>query len=90
MCVCILDGKVIGNKEMLHDVLAESLGFPDWYGRNLDALHDCLTDVKEETEIRLRNESVLIAQLGNYAAALSKVIAVSAGENDRIKYIIEE
>lgn len=86
MRVCILDGKVIEDKEMLHDILAESLGFPDWYGRNLDALHDCLTDVQEETEIRLRNESDLIGHLGNYAAALAKVIAAAAEENERIKY----
>lgn len=24
--------------------LGKALGFPEWYGRNLDALHDCLTD----------------------------------------------
>lgn len=24
--------------------LGKSLRFPEWYGRNLDALHDCLTD----------------------------------------------
>ncbi len=24
--------------------LGTALGFPDWYGHNLDALHDCLTD----------------------------------------------
>lgn len=25
--------------------LGKDLGFPDWYGANLDALHDCLTDL---------------------------------------------
>ena len=25
--------------------LAECLQFPDWFGHNLDALHDCLTDL---------------------------------------------
>ena len=24
--------------------IGNALGFPDWYGHNLDALHDCLTD----------------------------------------------
>ena len=24
--------------------LGEALNFPDWYGANFDALHDCLTD----------------------------------------------
>lgn len=30
-------------KSALRD-LGRSLGFPDWYGANLDALYDCLTD----------------------------------------------
>lgn len=29
----------------LHDAFAANLGFPDYYGRNLDALADCLYDV---------------------------------------------
>ena len=29
----------------LHRELANALAFPDYYGHNLDALHDCLTDV---------------------------------------------
>lgn len=29
--------------EVLHE-LGRALGFPAWYGGNLDALHDCLTD----------------------------------------------
>ncbi len=28
-----------------HLALQEALGFPEFYGRNLDALHDCLTDL---------------------------------------------
>lgn len=27
-----------------HDAIAAALGFPGYYGRNLDALYDCLTD----------------------------------------------
>ena len=26
----------------LHDVLKKAFGFPDYYGKNLDALWDCL------------------------------------------------
>lgn len=90
MCICILDGNVIRDREMLHDILADSLGFPDWYGRNLDALHDCLTDVQEETQIRIQNGTGMDSHLGTYAAALRKVLAVSAEENQKIQYIVEE
>lgn len=75
---------------MLHDTLAETLDFPEWYGRNLDALHDCLTDIREETEIQIRNEKALAEHLGNYALVLKKVIRMSAKENDRIKWEADE
>ena len=32
-------------KEDLLDRIAEALSFPDWFGRNWDALEDCLTDL---------------------------------------------
>ena len=33
----------ISDWESFHDVFAETLGFPSFYGRNLDAWIDCLT-----------------------------------------------
>lgn len=33
-------------RQQLHAALAEALRFPDWYGNNLDALYDCLTDLR--------------------------------------------
>ncbi|MBQ1251979.1 MAG: barstar family protein, partial [Firmicutes bacterium] len=42
--------------EQIHEYLAEKLNFPDYYGKNLDALYDCLTDINEETEIQLSAE----------------------------------
>ena len=44
-----LDGKLI--KENGHDYLAEALNFPDYYGKNLDALYDCLTEISCEIEL---------------------------------------
>lgn len=86
MRICILDGERILDKDMLHDTLAGAMDFPDWYGRNLDALYDCLTDMPEEIEIRIRNENALTEHLGNYAAALKKVISAAAEENYRIRW----
>ena len=42
--------------EDLHRALAEGLHFPAWYGGNLDALHDCLTDLNEPTELIVRGD----------------------------------
>jgi hypothetical protein len=35
----------VQSREALLDALAGALGFPDWFGRNWDALEDCLTDL---------------------------------------------
>ena len=32
----------------MHDVIRESLDFPDYYGRNWDAFYDCITDMLYE------------------------------------------
>ena len=35
----------LADRELAHTYLAGSLSLPAWYGRNLDALYDCLTDI---------------------------------------------
>lgn len=53
---CIkIDGKLI--KKDGHDYLKKALNFPDYYGKNLDALYDCLTDIGVDTEIILKNKN---------------------------------
>lgn len=37
-----IDGARITGRESFHDAFAEALGFPDWYGRNMDAWIDCM------------------------------------------------
>ena len=44
-----LDGKLI--KEKGHDYLMEALNFPEYYGKNLDALYDCLCEISCEIEL---------------------------------------
>ena len=41
----ILDGNILADAAKVHDYLKEMLQFPEYYGKNLDALHDCLTDL---------------------------------------------
>lgn len=44
MKVVVLDAGMLKEKKQAHQYLKETLGFPAYYGNNLDALHDCLTD----------------------------------------------
>ena len=85
MRICIVDGNEVKSRDMLHNTLSESLDFPEWYGRNLDALYDCLTDVRDEVEIQLWNMDSLEKNLGNYAKVFVKVIHAAAGDNSKIR-----
>lgn len=40
-----LDLSNVADEEAFHDIVAAKLEFPAYYGRNLDALWDCLTDL---------------------------------------------
>ena len=48
-----LNGNDITNREQLHDALSEALELPEGYGRSLDALYDCLTDLSVPTTIHV-------------------------------------
>ncbi|MGH3853656.1 MAG: barstar family protein [Pseudonocardiaceae bacterium] len=45
--VAHLVGPVASKAEAL-EAIGVALSFPAWYGRNLDALHDCLADLSGE------------------------------------------
>ena len=55
MKIIEIDGKSIKNDG--HKYLKKVFDFPDYYGNNLDALYDCLTDIGAPTEIRLKNKN---------------------------------
>ena len=40
-----IDCNAIQSRESFHQVFASALSFPEWYGSNLDSLHDCLTSL---------------------------------------------
>lgn len=49
-----LDASVMKDKKTTHEYLKEKMHFPDYYGANLDALYDCLTDI-DDAEIHFIN-----------------------------------
>ena len=73
----------------LHRVLADALAFPDHYGNNLDALHDCLTEIAEETIISLANWKDAEEKLGTYAHSARRTILDAANENTNLAIIFD-
>lgn len=47
----ILNFRGLYSREAIHEYIAQQMGFPHYYGRNLDALFDCLTDITEPTAV---------------------------------------
>lgn len=81
-----IDCSRIHSKEDLHQVFTEALSFPDWYGKNLDALHDCLTGLTGT--IRLENWEEAEIRLGKYGAAAKKAIVSAGFENTKLDIIL--
>ena len=77
----IINGVTVTSMADIHRILAEELAFPEWYGGNLDALHDCLTEVHEETAIAILQPESLLETLGSGYARLCRVLTDSAEEN---------
>ena len=79
----ILDGNILADAAKVHDYLMEMLDFPEYYGKNLDALHDCLTDLEDvEIVITAPEEDGAIFQ------RILRVIKAAENENDSIKLIL--
>ena len=78
----IIDCNQIRTKEDLHRIFRETLTFPEWYGDNLDALHDCLTEITGK--VRLLDWETAEARLGVYGQKAKKVIAAAALHNEKL------
>ena len=51
----VVDLKGVKDSAALHDALAKSLPLPEWYGRNLDAFYDVLTEHGADWRIVFKN-----------------------------------
>ncbi len=80
----ILDGAMMNSKKEAHSHLQEQLGFPEYYGQNLDALYDCLTDMKGE--IRLYHTAQLRRSLSAYGEKILRVLKDAQSEYLKIDF----
>ena len=69
-----IDCTAIDSRESLHRIFSDALSLPEFYGNNLDALHDCLTAISEDTTLELQNWAAAEAALSNYAKAARRCL----------------
>lgn len=66
MATYILDGNNMTTLDRVYDELEQVFDLPDYFGRNLDALEECLADMAEEEgslSIIVRHASVVEEKL---------------------------
>ena len=90
MIKLVLNGKEISSEQQIHRLLADALDFPTWYGENLDALFDCITDVTDDVEISVVESDDLVARLGERALLILTVLRDAAAGNSRLKISVEK
>lgn len=68
----------------VHSILIEALSLPSYYGRNLDALHDCLTEIgspDSPVAVRITGADKASENMSRYMIGIRRVFEDSAEEN---------
>lgn len=87
-----LDLNKFASEEAVHDFLAERMHFPDYYGKNLDALNDMLTEGLSQNYclcvVPCRDENAPLAAFGKKLMRLLEDDAETIDEQDGVIYAV--
>ena len=88
MEIIILDGAYMTDKEAVHAYLAKQLALPSHYGKNLDALADCLSELAAGTTVVLQNVAVMRKELGRYGDSLIEVFEEISADDRLFDFVL--
>lgn len=77
----IIDGRLMQSKEALYTHLTRVFSLPSYFGKNLDALWDVLTESDEPTQINFLNADLARTYLGDYGDRLIALLEKLAQEH---------
>jgi len=80
-----LECRLMYSRAAAHGHLQDRLGLPEYYGHNLDALYDLLTECAQPKTIVLRHPEALHAALGDYGRALLDTLHQAAECNPSLQ-----
>ena len=86
----IINGAELTDRREMHAQFFNLLEFPDYYGRNLDALFDCLTEMATDTTLTVNNAAVMREYLGEYTDRLKRVLDIAESYNEHFTLIWNE
>ena len=79
-----LNAEEISTKEKMAGYMKEAFRFPDYFGGNLDALNDLLSEVHEDTQICLTRSNLEKICGNSYAYRTLTVLGAAAAENPHL------
>ena len=85
MRIITLDIEKMRSLPMLHKYLHTALALPEYYGANLDALYDCLTEIAEPTELVVPAKVAQEDYLGWYGEQFLQMLQDAAAANEALK-----
>jgi ribonuclease inhibitor len=84
-----LDISAYEEKISLHSYLKEQMGFPFYYGGNLDALFDELSSMTEPTHITLSYSTMPKGKMVEYTPRILRVFGDAANGNYNLKLTVK-
>ncbi|MGI6070789.1 MAG: barstar family protein [Blautia sp.] len=77
--ICI-EGSSFSTIEEIHEFLQNEMDFPEYYGGNLSALYDMLTDLCEETKVSIDLKGSTL-NIREYLERMGQVLSDAQEEN---------
>lgn len=83
----ILNGRNMTTRAAAHDELSAALQLPAYYGRNLDALWDCISTM--DAEVRLVHTQTMLDELGSYGSELLHTLQETSESHPNFRFSAE-
>lgn len=80
----VIDGKKMTGYNEAHDELFRALELPEYYGRNLDALWDCMTEM--QGDVVLESSAEMLSHLEAYGFKLLQTMREAAEKNPNLTF----
>jgi RNAse (barnase) inhibitor barstar len=80
----LLDASRFSTRDGFYDEVSAVFGFPDYFGRNLDALADCLGDIEKPFRIVYEGAAKSETELGDFFFGVVEIFA-ETGHFERIE-----
>lgn len=86
----VLDLTGVDSREGFHEKIRDTFDLPRYYGNNLDALHDCLTEIPERMTIIVAGSDKVGDTVKDYIKHFLMMCSDVAEENENIIFFVAE